>query len=291
MLESLTGDDIYATVVMMKAADARAVVVLEGPNDCNCLGPHISPDTAETLPAHGAANLDRVLELLEANGLDGVLIIRDRDWHGISDPLIQSPHLVYTDLYDLDATIMCGVDTGDRVALVFGGPASVRSHCESTGLATPVAAAVAIAREIGLVRLVSHETQAGLALRNFPIRVVSDPQTASVRQGDLISLAISRTKGTAISAEDLRAQVEMMRARSIPDARLCSGHDLVAALAMLIRHAWHGSEVGAGVLEQTMRSALACADLHRLSLFGEVRAWEERTGHHVWHCGPTGEAA
>lgn len=284
MKELLTGDDIFATVLLLRTADDRSVLLLEGEDDCDCLGPHVDAASARFMPCGGKSNLDRAITLVDQNNVDLVLAVRDSDWVGVLETPSESPNIVYTDLYDLDATILLRTDIGRRVALMFGERERVEHHCEDTGAASPAAIAADIAAEVGIVRLASERSDANLSLRDFPIQEIYDSVEATIRRDRLITIAITRSSACQYSNDDLRQLVEVERRSWWAPDRLSSGHDLAGAFAVLCRQVWGGSTVGAKFLLKAARLALSCAELQTLELYHAVEDWEHRTGGRIWHC-------
>ncbi len=291
MRESITGDDIFASAVMLRAADDVATVLVEGINDAKCLGVHVNASSARLLPCHGSKNLDRARQLVDQESVVGVLAIRDSDWYGVLHDRIESDNLVYTDLYDLDSTIMLSTGVGRRVALVFGQADRVVTHCQKLGAAVPDELVVRVASRLGLLRAASELAGLSLSLRDFPFQEVLDVDSLAISDERVIAIAIRRTAGCFLSVEEVLAAMDVEELRVVPPLRLCSGHELAAVLSLLCRSAWGGGGVGRELLLQSVRSALSCAELQQLELYEAVRGWESRTNYRVWECTLRSEAA
>lgn len=286
MLDSVTGDDIYASVRMLVALPHRpAIVLLESPADCSCLSPHVDDSTVRLIPCFGAPNLTRAIERVDIDGIQGVLAIRDRDWVGILEPESTSPNLIYTDLYDLDASIALVTNIGTRIIYVFGDLDAIREFCTTNHVSNPLAAVIGMVSELGLLRLVSQRHDLGLPLRGFPLYEVVAASTGTGIRQQLITLALRRSPDCRSSADEVLALMEAEGPQ--PQRRLCAGYDLAALLAHLIHRAWKGSKPGTQQILQTTRSALSCAELWTLRLYQAVLAWELRTGWSIWKCRPS----
>lgn len=284
MREAITGDDVFSSVVMLRSADDLAVVLVEGDGDAQCLSPHVDASRARLLACHGSANLDRARELVDEVGITGVVAIRDSDWFGVLVSRVESDNLVYTDLYDLDASIMLLTAVGRRVALVFGQAEKVLSHCETLDAGSPGELVVRVASRLGLLRAASELRELSLSLRDFPFQEVMDARSVAVSEERLIAIAIARTPECRLSVEEVRGAMEDEELQSLPPRRLCSGHDLAAVMSILCRSAWGGGGVGRELLLQSVRSALSCAELQALELYKAVQGWEVRTSYRVWEC-------
>lgn len=281
VIELLTGDDIYAHILMLQATTSAAVVLIEGPDDGGSLSAHFDPSVT-TIPTGGKRNLLSAIVLVDTNSLARVLGIYDRDFEGILGEANSSPNLVQTDRYDLDATIILDTDVAYRLAMAFGSQDSVSTHCQEIDADGPLDAAVAIAGEAGCLRLASTRSRLGLSLRDFPIPEV---MTAGGRidRERLVSLAVARSSHGTVDGAEAREALEAELDGEVDIGDTCSGHDLGAALAALCRGPWGGSSVSSQHMLNAVRAALGCADLAQLGLFRRVRDWEARSAAKVWH--------
>lgn len=284
MRDLMTADDYYSWIIMFRSADSRTVVLLEGDTDRDCLGPHIDHDHAIPLACTGKRNLLRVVEIAETTGTDGIVGICDRDWDGIVADEVGSDNIVYTDLYDLDSTIIVGTEITAKVAYVYGDHERVIEHCNDLGVDGPVDVAVRLASMVGYLRLASHKAGLGLALRGFPMHEVIH-HDGSLSREKLLTLVILRSPECDVSQVRLEQLLAAEEATGVPPERVCNGHDLGAVLASLCRSRWGGSTVGASQLLTTMRVAVNCASLRTLSLYDDIIRWELENGVVVLHQG------
>lgn len=286
--EALTGDDVFAQILLLMAVPSpRAILLVEGPSDCSCLAAHILTETAQLLPCHGSQNLDRAIELVDQEGVLGVLALRDSDWIGLLYAARTSRNIVYTDLYDLDSSLFLCTEVGHRLPMAFGRPANIERHVRSTGVGSGIELAARIASELGRMRLVSARYSLGLRLDDFPIHEVCDPRLGTVARDALIRLVLQRSESPSCTAEELAEYLD--QELSVDAYRVCSGHDVVSVLAFLIRAAWGGRpHAGKAVILDAAHAALSCGELMRLKLYDGVCEWEDRTGRRVWACRPTG---
>jgi hypothetical protein len=282
MREWITGDDIYAEIIMLRAADERAVALMEGGGDIEAIVSHIDSSTAVTVPCFGAKNLERAVSLADANNIEHVFGLRDRDWYGVVDIEPTSNNLILTDMYDFDACIITTTDVGRRVALVFGDPAKVEAVCNAVNATGPVELAIDVASAIGYLRLASARRGLELALRDFPVHEVI-AHDGTVKVDALYALVVARTRDCTVTEAELAALLDEERAGDVPVSRVCSGHDLAAALATLCRHVFGGGAVRETVVLKAARAALGCAEFRKLTVFADVVAWEAQSGARVWH--------
>jgi len=286
MLESLTGDDIYAAIVMLTSVpNRRAILCVESGADADCFAPHVNEDGVRFVPCNGKRNLMRAIELADAADIKGVLGIRDRDWIGTLEDEPVSRNLVLTDIYDLDATLILRTDIGKRTLIVFGSHDIVGQYIEKVGAHSAVDILVHITSALGRLRLVSERHSLRLSLERFPVGQVVDISSGEIRPDEMIALARRRSPECTKTEEEIRELFD-----SEPTAQeelLCSGHDLGATMAFLIQAAWGGARPAKDVILKTVRSALACSELRSLRLFDAVVAWERNSDWMIWSCPTT----
>src|SRR6476469_6664888 len=102
MKPGLSGEDIFAELLMLRTADHRTIVLVEGPSDCRALDPHINEEESRTIPTFSKSALERVVALVDDEDFERALGILDRDWVDVLHPPVASDNVVYTDDYDLE---------------------------------------------------------------------------------------------------------------------------------------------------------------------------------------------
>jgi hypothetical protein len=275
-----TGEDLANELCMLRAAaDYRAFLVLEGPTDCQALDPHVDPVKAATFPAFGKKNAEEAIMALDSRNIDDVLAILDRDWVGILDSAISSTNVVYTDFYDLDATIIFSGTVIERVLSALSDRERREAHLENLQLDCETLA-VALAGPVGILRLVSVREGHEIRCEGFPMHDVINGSRDAVDLQRLCAIAIARSKTPVVSATALQQGVEAQLGQESDLHRYCCGHELASALAVLVSH-WGGS-ASRGLVEKVARAAFGAADLATTALFGSVTQWAEERRVTVW---------
>ena len=282
MRNTLSADDLFSEVLLLRTADNRAIVLAEGPSDVRALAPHVDWESAQLIPTQGAINLDGTIKLVNEKQVPGVVGIRDRDWLGAIGPLPDTPNIVYTDLHDLDATIFIGTPAGERIILTHGDPGAVRSHCKLTNSASGIDIVTAIAADLGALRRTSERHGLGLSLKNFPIHEVLDADGLVIIQR-MISIALKRSSVGILRESQVAALFTAERLSGRAED-LCCGHDIGAIVSTLCASIWQGSKSKAESILQAARAALSCAELQTLNLYIQLHNWEMRTNFNVWRC-------
>ncbi|BCB87434.1 toprim domain-containing protein [Phytohabitans suffuscus] len=284
MFDQLTGDDLYAEILLL-LDQGKAVVVVEGPDDLDALDSHIDDGACYAIPGYGKTSVIDAIRLADADDARQVIAILDRDWTGILDDPIDSENVVYTDWYDLDATILRVGDNYLRVAASFCDPVSMKRHIARSVLDNALDFAVRPAVAVGAIRLVAREQSMNLRARDFPMGEIVDLDGGQpdLRKTAVIAVA---SASNARPKEHLDVVADVLAttySRIEMNYRYCSGHDLLSALSVVMRKRWRSS-ASAGTVAKAVRAAFSCVELMQTTFFAEVKAWGESRSVNVWNC-------
>jgi hypothetical protein len=280
----VTGDDLFAQVLMLRTADPRTIVLLESSADCQAIDAHVDDVEAQTIPGYSKTAVEKAIQLADAAPLERVLAILDLDWVGLLDQPLSSLNIIYTDRYDLDATIFLTSDVMTRIVSATTDRDNVDSHLKSTGLSMREIV-LRIAGKIGIGRFVSCRDKLEVSFRDFPVHVVLMADQDDVDVTQMVTTALGRARTSTIAQADFVARVRKMLTEVTDLSQYSSGHDIAAALAQLVKGPWRGSNVSRVVMEQFGRAALSCAALEQTMLYASVTSWARESGTRVWNCG------
>jgi hypothetical protein len=273
MLSSLTADDIYAQIILLRDTDNRTLLLLEGDTDCNLIDVHLSDDCA-SVPAYSKQAAIGAARLAHHDGDERVLALVDRDWMGIFEDPAPAPNVFFTDAYDMEATLFCIDDLRARVI-----NASSNRRPPATIIAALVDLAVEAAVAIAATRFASLDNGWALGMRGFPVQEIMDLDKYSVDVLKMCTLAVRRS-GASIDISRALAEVEWL-IEVLAHAAFCSGHDLMKALSLVIRTKLNGS-VGEAQLAAMFRAALNFELLAITEFFVEINTWAESRNQRVW---------
>lgn len=285
MREGMTGDVLFAQVLFMRGADTRTILIVEGDTDSRALDPHVDSRHAVTIPGFSKRTLKRALELVDQEQVERVLALFDRDFVDILEAPDESANAVYTDDYDLIATIAFAADSEcfTRVVTNLADRDKQSRFCSSTGR-TPMELVLSITGYTGLVRYLSARDNLGVRTRRVPIVPALDTKAWELDIERFAMICIAKSKAPQITAEDLASLARAERSQPPASARrLSSGHDIAPVLAALIAR-WGGS-AGAGAVEFTLRAALGRDVLVKTQLFRRVASWASERNTRVWAYG------
>lgn len=281
MLEWVTGETIFAELVLHRGSDDRTLLLLEGDSDCRSLDSHIDESLCLSIPCHGKENLLPAMELVEEHGVSDVIALCDRDWDGYLPTPAVPGRVAITDYYDLDASIILSSGTCARVVKGQANRRELSHHLFVSKSTGPKAIAVAYAGPVGLLRLESERRGYGLALRDFPMSPVTKSDYTGVDIEKLVDIAARRSMYVEADSETLLGQLRDSLSEAHSLEPFCSGHDLLAALSLVLRKRW-GKTVSPENLGDTFRGALACENLRKMTFYGLLMGWSSKGS--IWHC-------
>jgi hypothetical protein len=283
--ELITEDDIFATVLLLRTADPRAVLLVEGPRDLDVVGEHLDKACFNCIPGHGKSNVVSVINHVDARNVDGVLALVDKDFDFEIGMEISSPNLIYVDYADLDTTVFLADGVACRVLHPFSDRRTREAHLTSCGASDEVSVIVRAALPVSMLRFISIREDLQLRLRGFPIHEVVDLETGTTDIERLLSLAAARSGLTLNDLLYWREEIMGLSEAVSINRWKASGHDLHATAAYLVRAAWGGpAGIGADVLSRAFRVGFGCEELSRTDFFQLVDAWAARRRFRAWNC-------
>ncbi len=267
----------------MRVVDPRTVVLLEGLSDCQALDPHVDNRQCRTIPGHSKSAVEQAVSLAEQAGVERVLAVVDADFVGVLTTTSESSNVVYSDGYDLDATITLAGDVFERVLAATTDRDRVAEHNARTGVSCREGV-VRVAGKIGIARLVSVRDELALNLTRFPVHAVTTSDDTDVELAQLATVLVGRSAASTTTQSDLLNRLTRELLFEHDWQRLSNGHDVANAFATLIHRAWGGTKMSGGTIEQFARAALSCANLRQTRVYNDVARWATRVGTKVWSC-------
>jgi hypothetical protein len=279
----VTGDDLFAEILMLRTADPRTIVLLEGASDCQALDTHIDATVAHSLPGYAKTAVERAIELADSGQVQRVLAIVDLDWVGVLSAPQESANIVYTDQYDLDATVFLSGDVMTRVVATTTDRNRLDAYLTSAGSSLREIV-VRMAGKIGLGRFVFCRDRLEVPFRDFPAHAAIAHTNDDVDLAQVVTVALGRSREPTIQQTEFLDRVKKALDEAGDLSRYCSGHDIAAVLSHLVRHCLGGGAMSRQTMEQFGRAALSCAALKQTALYADVAAWAHEANTRVWSC-------
>lgn len=282
MFDDLDANDLYAELIMLRANDSRAFIVVEGSADCAVLDRFINAENFTTVPALGKQRAQgAIARVHDSDQLAAVYAILDRDWVGLLDNGMDHHAVIYTDFYDLDACIFFAPHVYEALAASFCTDLSFRHGADGCTQEDINAACVHLALPVGLLRFMSQRDGLALNLRDFPLTEVARNNVGSIDLTALITLACKRAGKEPEDHPGLLALLQAELARVTEREQYCSGHDLAKAFSLVAKRRW-AAKVGHDVIERSARAALSRDAFEQTSIYRGCMRWADSEGAAVW---------
>lgn len=280
MRPSLTGVDMFNTVMMQRPLDKRLIVLVESPEDCGVIDPHVNDSEIQTFPGYGKESVLTAAQMFLSHQVREVMAVVDADLDRYNGRQQPPSNVVMTEFYDLDADVLVHCPQAlDGIVANFTDKDRRQSYLTSRGISMHEAIwDMAIA--VGEIRYYSVVRQCGLDLRDFPLHEVLEEYERGAMQAAVLALALARTPNAAqITISEIAIEVA-----AVPDKQyVASGHDLISALAALSRKRWGGA-TGSKLLASVLRSAVQCQDWKKTVVYRLVREWARQFDVNAWTC-------
>jgi hypothetical protein len=226
-LKKLPAEVIFNSIKMQRAS-GRPVVLVEGETDVSVFK-YLCGSAVDVIDANGKVNALRVAKLCDQGNVPWVRVVVDADYDRLLDRLYDSPRVMYTDLNDLECTMVgCGVLEQLSVEII-SDASLVRLSAELGGRDLRQAL-IEGAATIGKYRLANEIGGFGLRFRNMPasqllMRDRFEVDETALRQWITDANPESRDVG------GLWRLVDGDSLNQFEALELCNGHDLVELLA------------------------------------------------------------
>ncbi len=281
----MTGDDLYAEILMLRTVTEKTFLLLEGESDCNALDPHIRATSCETMPGYSKSAVLRAIEIVDSQGVAGVVGLVDRDWVGFCLPPYSTPNCFLTDRYDLDATIFFAGDLAQRLLTAHGEKTERKAYLSACGSPDVGDIAAAIVLPVGVLRLISCREVYGLKLRDFPVSETMSRDCTTVDAAAVVDIAYRRSDAVpAVSKAELLNAVNAEIALIEEAKDYCSGHDVARAMSSIIFRRLNVA-ISYSAVERAMRAMLNETELKLLRFYGDLKNWGDSRGLTIWKYG------
>jgi negative regulator of replication initiation len=281
----LTGDDIFAHILLLRTVDKRTILILESDDDCRTLDPHIDQLKCESIGANGKLSVVRTMDLVAQYELPRVLGVVDSDIDCQIGEAIVRDDVVVTAYYDLEAEVAFS-NHGQpmhRVVTNYFDKDKVNATLAACGATSVAEVLIAFVHPVGLLRVASRRDGHDLAVSDLPLHAVIAKTGVLVDEAQLATIVASKSQNSGLSASDVLDLLRSETATATLDPAICCGHDLMSALATIGSVRW-GTKHGAKQLERALRAAFDCASLRTTKLYREVSLWAVSQNTTIWCC-------
>lgn len=100
--DAIDGDTLAAEVVMLRAASAKTIMLVEGADDDKLFSEFIDEENCELVICHGKENALNANSKIEQLQIGGVICVIDSDFSIFLEGNVQSENVIHTDDHDIE---------------------------------------------------------------------------------------------------------------------------------------------------------------------------------------------
>ncbi|GAB3103715.1 hypothetical protein GCM10027054_37060 [Isoptericola nanjingensis] len=266
MLETVTGQTLYNQFIMDGEVDRRSWILVEGDDECHLLDGHLDREHFRTVPAHGKKNVVSAIgHFVKAGRQAEVLFVVDSDFDGGGD-VSDASFVSRSRAYDLEAEILLLQPEIPRALVLTHCRVERRSPIAEADVLRVFELARYLASIAGALRWLAREAGHDFSWSKIPFaELVKASETGAAIQR-LRLMTRRKYDGELPSIAEIRTVVST-RGQSV-----CSGHDLLGALAAIV-----GRRRGRAMNTRDFRSAFHAAvhrsALERASVYESAERW------------------
>lgn len=272
MQGSLTGDSLFAHLMMQRQVDPRLFLLIEGDEELAILTGHIDDLSVMIFVGGGKPTVLRAGALIDDSGMGKAAALIDRDLDDFTGASANYPtSMIVTDGYDFSSDVL----TADweilrRAAVAHGGVAAVK-NIEVMTSSVFIDSVRRLSSSIISLRLVNQELALGLNLRGFPYQDIIDGTLEPLAADQILARANQRSS-TVVLLQDVKGPLEQATARINKAPIVPGGHDIFGATSAMLR-ASGASGVGAKQIAASVFTAANCELMTALSVVTKIQAW------------------
>ena len=266
----------------------QLVVIVEGDLDEDFVAEHVLPK-ASVVNARGKPRILAVLGEILVSTIP-VIVLLDRDFDFELGKAIEHPNVLYTDRYNLEATLLLEPQVFQRL----WHQHLRRAHRAQLAWKEGLSICEQVAKCIGDLRFVSMRLDLGLLLDQFPTAHLLDPSSPpaelAVRTAEVVDLTLMRSSQSVWVARrrarkadgfEIRARKfllrEIRRVQAPTDSH--SGHDVSRMFNALLVRMRRTGVPSAQELEWQAGHELSTLDTHGVSLVQRMQKRSAELGY------------
>ncbi|MYC93623.1 MAG: DUF4435 domain-containing protein [Caldilineaceae bacterium SB0661_bin_32] len=274
-----TPHEIAAEIRMGRSQSPRTLLIVEGRDDRLLMEAFVSQSTCRIEVAGGKQNVCDVIDILDAEGFNGVLGLVDADFDRIEGSPARSHNLVMPECHDLIMMLVKSPALG-RTITELGSRPKLETFNENV-----VDALLNRALPIGYLRLYSLRENLNLRFRGLNFSAWINRTTFTADTGKLIRTVKNHSQRQDLSDAKFAVAIKEMHGFMYDPYELCNGTDVIEILSIGLRGVLgnkQAREVESELLKRFLRLAYSKQDFRSSSLKKEIEKWEsQRPGHRV----------
>lgn len=274
MREFLTAHETANNIRMSRSLHSGAFLIVEGAGDMRFYEKFTDDNHCTLIPAFGKGNAIKTLEILEAEGFKGVLVIVDTDFWKFDGFDPGNPNIILTDTYDLESMLICSYAL-DKVLNNFGEPKKM------DGMHKPIRdILLEVALPIGFLRWLSLDktSASNLNFKRLPFHRFIDGKSLIINIGNLIEELKKNSKHFKLNEGEIKIKMEELMRREYDSQQVCSGCDMIEILSIGLRHHFgkrNARSMTAEILDGVLRVGYDDTCFCLTQLHDSVKQWEK----------------
>lgn len=274
MIGQIDGHYVAAQIRLVRQADKRTVLVLEGDTDARVFDRFIDKEACDIEIGFGRKNVIEAVDLLEDEGFAGVIGVADADFDRLLDIEHKLENLCLTDCHDLDLTIFASPALESYVA-AYADPKKVHTFCKSD-LEELRKLILAASLELSCCRLASEKY--GFRLYFKDLRHDEYIDLSLIVDQNRLTTDIIQRSSTRCTVAQLKHLIVVETGAEHDLYQLANGHDVAAVLGIAFRKLLgerRTVQTWASEIEAGLRLAFDWDAAKGTALFGRLQAWEK----------------
>ena len=274
MIQYLTPNDIANTVRMSRNLHCGAFLIVEGGSDARTYGRFVDGTRCTIVPAHGKNVVIASVQVLEQEGMRGVLAIVDADHARIDNTPRASSNVLLTDGHDLEMMIFASPAL-DHILDEFASPSKLAAmSCSAREVV------LRCALPLGILRWLASPCKWSLDLsinKAHKDRFI-DRTNMKIDIDLMLREVVSVSRPLSMEEDALRRELDKLVAAAVDLYSICNGHDVVDILTMGLRAAFgcrRASHLSMDAVDVMLRLAFEPAHFYRTELYRSIQSWQD----------------
>lgn len=271
--DGLDANDVVAEAIMMRAAEDKCMLLVEGHGDKKILSCFIDLN-CDIIVCRGKDYTLSALYELKDRGLEGVVCIVDSDFDRLLNVSVANDNVIVTSENDLDIIIFRSPAFG-RVILELGSGNKAAAFAEAGHDTRDYIRD--IAHLVGIARYISRRDELNLKFEGMRYRFVDRNMNLSI--SDMITEIVNNSQAHHLCRNTMKDNIEAFSI--LGDARwsFCQGHDLATLFGKALQAKLGNLSAALSkgeIIEGYLRVGFSPADFVATSVFADLQAWEAR---------------
>ena len=268
-----TPNEIATEIRMRRSQSPRTLLIVEGRDDRLLMEAFISPLTCRIEVAEGKQNVCDVIDILDAEGFNGVLGLIDADFDRIEGIPDRSHNLVMPECHDL-IMMLVRSPALDRTLTELGSRPKLETFKENF-----LDALLDRALSVGYLRLYSLRERIDLRFRNLTYSAWISRSSFVADTAALIETVRNHSQRQDLPSSVLASAIAELHGSQYDPCEICNGTDVIEILSIGLRGVLGNKsarEVGGEILKSFLRVAYSKQDFCSSNLKRDIEKWQSQ---------------